>query len=234
MAGRLKRLAYKPFDKQRYQGLTVPDYIIEEELAAAAVRRPKPAGSGKEYKVSGPTLAKNVNIDNGYFSPLMPRYQTAIDHTDDWLYDADDVAAGQITIMSRRVPDGLAWHIDNLYFFATALGGPFGVYLLDSGDLINYFTLRVFTSSSQLSYTAWERLAPLPITSFPFLNDRIGPREAKFGLTLYEGEIIRATIDSRQAGIPIPALRSIGFRFMGIEGPKNDLQDYLELKQWHH
>jgi hypothetical protein len=231
MAGRLKRLAYKPFDKQRYRGLTVPAYIIEAELESSVIRK-KTTGESKPY-INLEEKAKTVNVNNGFYSPLAPRYQTFIDYSDDWVYDHDVIQSGEVSILSKTVPNGLAWYVDNMYFFASAIGGPMGFMLLDSIALAPYITLQVFTSSSQLTYTSFERIGPqLPITSFPFLNDRIGSREAKFGITLYEGESIRAVINPRQAAVPIPAVVTIGFRFMGIQAAKNDIEDYLEAKRW--
>ena len=173
-----------------------------------------------------------VDIDNGYYGRLASAHQSFIDFSDIVDYDHATLLNGPITIGEWFVPDGLAWYIDNLYFIATALWGPTGNSILGPGDIVPWVALEVFTTSSQLEYTGFESFAPLPITSFPLLNDRIGAREAVFGFTLYEGDSIRATFSMRQVAVPIIPIRQIGFRFMGIGSSKSEIEDYLELKQW--
>jgi hypothetical protein len=173
----------------------------------------------------------------------MPRDLSIIDYTEE--ISVPDVAAsfqtGPVTVLKRVVPSGLGWHIDNFYFFARAMGGWYdpdggGGVIVGPEALQAYFLFQVFTSSSQLNYEAYPETQPVVVqkTTMPFLNDRIGPREAKFGITLFEGERIQATV--RVRGLPnfqpSPALLAIGFRIMGIEAPKADVEDYLRLKKW--
>lgn len=242
--GRLKDWAFKPFDKSRYKGVTVPDYV--EDLSgfgppAVTVSRPGNALQKQKYSTGA---AQKVVIDNGFWAGLMPRSQPAIDYTDIWEWDWDTLISGPVTVVERRVPYGLAWHIDNMYFFVNAIGGVGGIgtIMLPPAAVADWLIIRVFVSSSQLKYEAWEGLLNQfadPKVSFPFLNDRIGPREAKFGVTLYEGETIRATVQTRLQPNPLPpepppyAIRGVGFRFMGIEAPKLEMDDYLQRKKWH-
>lgn len=244
--GRLKNWAYRPFERQRNKGLTVPDYFVSALLGdtltspSAPTKKLTKAGGGQVYTTAP---VRRVAIDNGYWADLMTRDQAAIDYTDVWLWDWDVLLTGPATIIQRRVPTGLAWHIDNMYFFVNAIGGigGLGTILLPPTAVADWLILRVFVSSSQLKYAAWENLLndqADPKVSFPFLNDRIGPRQAKFGVTLYEGEVIRAYIQTRQQPNPLPPepppypIRNVGFRFMGIEGPKAELDDYLRWKRW--
>lgn len=228
--GRLKDLLYSPYQGQRYKGVTVPelDWVTAGLTGDFITARTTPS-----LITPVPTVEK-VAVDNGYYAQLMQRQMGAIDITDQWTWDPDTLSTGPVTILSKVVPDGLAWHIDNMYFFASALGGPLGTVLLGPAVFNLVLLMKVATSSSQLNYENSARLFPaLPKSSFPFLNDRIGPREGKFGITLYGGEYIRATVEQAVAGVlPAAAVSTIGFRIMGIEAAKNDMQDYLELKRW--
>jgi hypothetical protein len=241
--GRLKDWAYRPFHRQRGLGLAVPDYYISslvDDTFTIPTSVPLNSGGSKPYI---PAPVQRVAIDNGYWSQLMPRDQVALDVTDVWQWDWDTILTGPVTILQRKVPNGLAWHLDNMYFFANAIGGVGGIgnILLPPAALSYWIILRVFVSSSQLKYESWENILVNmadPKVSFPFLNDRIGPREANFGVTLYEGEFIRAYLQTRRLPAPLPPepppypLRSIGFRFMGIEGSKAMVDDYLRRKRW--
>lgn len=244
MRGRLQNLLFRPFERARFRGVKVPDYVttalLDSELKLPPGPPPK-AGGGRAYEVHKPSKVQPVAIDNGFWAQLMPRDQSVIDFTDEWPFDQDVISTGPATIISRRVPAGQAWYIDNLYFFSRALGGVGNTLLLDPAALSQYYQFRVFTSSSQLRYEAWENIYGNPLgtnpkTSFPFLNDRIGPREAKFGVTLFEGERIQATVLARSNVVVFPpnpyALISIGFRFMGLSASKAAIDDYLRRKKW--
>jgi hypothetical protein len=243
--GRLQDMMLRPFERARYRGTIVPDYVsatLLDEVMRSPGGPPPKAGGGRAYVSNAPRDVKKVAIDNGFWAQLMPRDQSVIDVTDEWPYDPDTLDTGPATIITRRVPRGQAWHIDNMYFFARALGGVGGTILLGPADLAEYFLFRVFVSSSQLSYDSWEHIVggpgdgTNPKASFPFLNDRIGSREAKFGVTLFEGEVIRALVQERTniAGFPPNpfALVSVGFRYMGVMAAKATIEDYLRLKKW--
>lgn len=250
--GRLKDWVYRPFARQRFKGVTVPDYVAAAYLGdsfdvpAPVIESPKtsihsplplikPAGGGRPY-VSNQT--KKVNIDNGFWADLMPRDQSAIDFTDAVVFDYNTLLNGPVTVMKRRVPRGRAWHVDNMYFFALALGGITGTFPLGPTDLWDFLALRLFINSSQLEYESWRDYfrvlqLPVPLASFPMLNDRVGNREAKFGVTLYEGESIRATIELRQTVFPpVVPIQTVHFRFMGLEASKANMDDYLRRKKW--
>jgi hypothetical protein len=121
-----------------------------------------------------------------------------------------------------------------------ALGGiGAGTYLVNPVALFNSLVFTVFVNSSQLAYTAYPTsgFGANTVTSFPFLNDRIGPREAKFGVTLFGGELIRAEARARidafgNTNVPTEAITTLGFRFMGISGSRAMMEDYLRLKRW--
>lgn len=235
---RLWEIASRPFDQFRYRGDAIPDYVISTYIGDVLTTTPKPIALNPQ-PVEAPSPKVTVNIDNGYWAGLMPRDQTVIDFTDEQFFDWATLAAGGTQILiDKTVPQGRAWHIDNMYFFAKALGGA-GEFLLGPEDLSSSLIFTVFTSSSQLGYEAYATtgLGVNTITSFPFLNDRIGPREAKFGVTLFAGEVIRAQVRARIAagGFVIPptyAVTRLGFRFMGVQGSRAAVEDYLRLKAW--
>jgi hypothetical protein len=227
--GRLRDKLRNPFERRRQKGELIADHV-------APCLEPMPLTREVRPRYTQPTLPpKPVHIDNGYWSQLMSRRHSAIDYSEVKAVDYDLLATGPILITSRRVPSGQAWYIDNLYFFARALGG-FGTVLLPPEALMDYFVFTVSTPSSQMEYQSWRNLIQVnvdPVTSFPFLNDRIGPREAKFGITLYEGEYIQALYQLRVKSLAdvIPyALKDIGFRFMGIQAAKEEIEAYLEEK----
>jgi len=237
---RLWDIASRPFNQLRYRGDVIPDYVVAARIGDVLATTPKPIAVAAHVSPIDTTPAKKVVVDNGYFAQLMLRDQTVIDYTDEQNFDWPVLAAGgTIQILSRTVPEGRAWHIDNLYFFARALGGVGGSILLGPDALIENVVLTVFVSSSQLGYEAYnsEYWGVNALTSFPFLNDRIGPREAKFGITLFGGEVIRAKVRARignggGTNPPTYAVMKIGFRCMGVQGSRAEMEDYLSLKRW--
>jgi hypothetical protein len=229
--GRIKDLAYRPFERQRYKGYTTPEYVEsgrwfpDENPVIGPAKAPAPPPP--------PPVAMNIN--NGFYAPLAPRDKVFVDFTDEWDFNLATLQLGIVTIAEHTVPDGMAWYIDNLYFFARAVGGLAGNVLLGPSALYTTIALRCFVSSSQLKYAAFPATAADGIiTTFPFLNDRVGSREAEFGITLFEGETIRAVAELRDVAVPPPApIVSIGFRFMGFERSKDEIEGALRLKRWN-
>jgi hypothetical protein len=243
--GRLWDIATRPFNRERYKGTVIPDYVTQVLLGDALSLRPTPSPSAPQVQLTtSPRLTqttRKVAVDNGFWSPLMPADQVAIDYTEEVPYSWALLATrGLVTVFQRRVPYGMAWYVDNFYFFARSLGGVGNPVLLPPAALMGSILMRVFTSKSQLSYgtISSDTVGLIPQeASVPFLNDRIGPREAKFGITLFGGDVIRAYIQtaSRPNVVPVPPpfpITTIGFRMMGLQGAKNDIEDYLRWKKW--
>lgn len=229
--GLIKDWAYKPFHRQRYKGYTIPDYLT----AGIALVDGAPAISIVPKLISVPiTPPTHTLLDNGFYAPLAPRDKVFIDFTDEWDFVLATLQSGVVTILERTVPDGMAWYIDNLYFFCRAVGGLAGNVLLGPSALYTTMALRCFVSSSQLKYSAFPANAADNLTTtFPFLNDRVGAREAKFGIVLMEGETIRAVAELRDPLIPPPQpVVSLGFRFMGFERSKLEIDDALRRVPW--
>lgn len=185
-------------------------------------------------------------IENLYYGPLAQRDQTFIDYSDVLPFVYTDffqgALLGSVQIMTRTVPPGQAWYIDDLYFWATALGGITNNVMLGPTALIPYFIFTVdFSGNGQVKYDELGNLlGPYPTEPrgiFPFLNDRVGSRQAKFGITLFETETITANVRLRPgAGPPPPpppaAISYLGFRFMGIETPKAYVEEMLRRRRW--
>jgi hypothetical protein len=231
---RVKDWFFKPFDRHRDTSYLRVDPVIASHLGTAPRLATTPEHRRRKQLYADGGRVRKVDINNGYWGGLMPRDVSVIDKTFEIAFDWANLLTGPLTVLRERVPSGRAWHIDNFYFYARVVAGINNNILLGPAALIDLLGFKVYTSSSQLSYDTWGDNVPIgfPRATFPFLNDRIGPREAKFGVTLFEGEIIRASTQLKQATVPVPAIEAIGFRFGGVEGSKATIEDMLSLKEW--
>jgi len=228
--GKLRDKALRPLNRARDKSQKAFDEALQDIDLRPIDSRFMPPKRDKDVR--------RVITENGYFGVLPQRDQTQIDFSDLVPFDYDALLLGDTVIMNQQVPAGQAWFIDSMYFYATALGGITNSIILDAGALFPYLIFQVYTSSGQLNVNGLPTLAGVdpqiqqPRGTFPLLNDRVGSRQAVFGITMLEGETIRATARLRTPPVPVvPAVNRLGFRFAGIECPKPVLDEYLRRRR---
>ncbi|MHC4119756.1 MAG: hypothetical protein ACYSWO_19840 [Planctomycetota bacterium] len=133
-------------------------------------------------------------------------------------------------IFEKQIPDDRTFVIDDVYFYATPLVGtgliPEGTI---EGAVETYFEVGNVVPVEIGSERTQTAVVPERRAYFPFLNDRVGPREVTFSVYAKRGSVITAYYINRFAP-PVP-IRTIGIRLEGWLIDSNAIEEILEQQR---
>ena len=168
--------------------------------------------------------ADRVRLVRNFYSELPDNLSIYQEIVEEVTYDFS--LNERFIIISQTIPDDRTFVVDNVYFFARAL---FGTGLVPAGDIEGAVQPYFQIGNSIPVEISTTRVQPgLPIENrayFPFLNDRIGAREANFSIFAKRGRNLTAYYINR-AFTTIP-LSTIGIRIEGWMVDANAVEEIL-------
>jgi len=169
--------------------------------------------------------AKRVRLVKDFYSDLPDElvidqeYVSEVEH--------DLTLDRRFPILTQTIPDNRTLIIDNVLFFAKE---AFGTGLIPTGVIEGavqcFFEVGEVVPVEIRSQRVQAGLPAENRAYFPFMNDRVGPRESTFSLYAKSGRELTAYYINRVVS-PVP-IRTIGVRVEGYLVDSNVIEEILE------
>lgn len=173
-----------------------------------------------------------MRITQGFWAEAPAFRIQYLDLTQQVAFNFQQALTGPVAILTATVPPGRIWLIDDFYFFAKR-PDPFPR-LIPPGEMEDQLLLEVrFEGSNNIEYS-FTFVDPTNVArafpTMPFVNDRLGAREQRFGLWLVEGETVRATYRMPPGAVVPPAtpIQDLGFRMMATQTERAYAESVME------
>lgn len=180
--------------------------------------------------ISGGVIdAERARVVKGYFTGLPDEVVVYEDITREVTYN--NPLNTRYQIANYVVPENRTLIIDNVYFFATPIFGGFGLIPpgVIEGSVQCFFEIGNIVPVDISTVRVQAGLAADSRAYFPFLNDRVGAREAMFSIYVKSGREVVAYYMNR--AIPAIPVSSIGVRFVGWIVDSNIFEEILDQQR---